>query len=118
MLIVYGATAGVSVVKLYAGAFFPGIMLAVLYIVYVMIRAKLNPKLAPPLSAEDRVVALSAVPAAVATAPGQQRARPADRGSRTPCGNHRAQKACSRNCWWRCCRPSYSACCCWQFIAP
>ena len=28
MLIVYGATAGVSVVKLYAGAFFPGIMLA------------------------------------------------------------------------------------------
>jgi len=76
MLIVYGATAGVSVVKLYAGAFFPGIMLAVLYIVYVMIRAKLNPKLAPPLSAEDRVVPLSAVPAAVATAPGQ-RALPA-----------------------------------------
>ena len=33
MLIVYGATAGVSVVKLYAGAFFPGIMLAGLYIV-------------------------------------------------------------------------------------
>ena len=29
LLIVYGATAGVSVVKLYAGAFFPGIMLAV-----------------------------------------------------------------------------------------
>jgi len=28
MLILYGATAGVSVVKLYAGAFFPGIMLA------------------------------------------------------------------------------------------
>ena len=28
LLIVYGATAGVSVVKLYAGAFFPGIMLA------------------------------------------------------------------------------------------
>jgi TRAP-type C4-dicarboxylate transport system permease large subunit len=31
MLILYGATAGVSVVKLYAGAFFPGIMLAGLY---------------------------------------------------------------------------------------
>jgi TRAP-type mannitol/chloroaromatic compound transport system permease large subunit len=28
MLIVYGATAGVSVVQLYAGAFFPGLMLA------------------------------------------------------------------------------------------
>ena len=32
MLIVYGATAGVSVVQLYAGAFFPGLMLAGLYI--------------------------------------------------------------------------------------
>src|SRR5215468_2365839 len=32
MLILYGATAGVSVVKLYAGAFFPGIMLALLYV--------------------------------------------------------------------------------------
>ena len=37
MLIVYGATAGVSVVQLYAGAFFPGLMLAGLYIVYVII---------------------------------------------------------------------------------
>ena len=32
LLIVYGATAGVSVVQLYAGAFFPGIMLAALYV--------------------------------------------------------------------------------------
>ena len=37
MLILYGATAGVSVVKLYAGAFFPGIMLASLYMLYVII---------------------------------------------------------------------------------
>ncbi|MEN9899496.1 MAG: Sialic acid transporter permease protein SiaT [Pseudomonadota bacterium] len=61
MLIVYGATAGVSVVKLYAGAFFPGIMLATLYIVYVVIIAKLKPHLAPPMSAEDRIVPLPAV---------------------------------------------------------
>jgi TRAP-type mannitol/chloroaromatic compound transport system permease large subunit len=61
MLIVYGATAGVSVVKLYAGAFFPGIMLASLYILYVVIIAKLKPHLAPPMSAEDRVVPLPAV---------------------------------------------------------
>ncbi len=58
MLIVYGATAGVSVVKLYAGAFFPGLMLAGLYIVYVIILAKLKPHLAPPMSAEDRRVPL------------------------------------------------------------
>ncbi len=32
LLIVYGATAGVSVVQLYAGAFFPGLMLASLYL--------------------------------------------------------------------------------------
>jgi TRAP-type mannitol/chloroaromatic compound transport system permease large subunit len=58
MLIVYGATAGVSVVKLYAGAFFPGLMLAGLYIVYVIILAKLKPHMAPPMSAEDRRVPL------------------------------------------------------------
>jgi TRAP-type mannitol/chloroaromatic compound transport system permease large subunit len=61
MLIVYGATAGVSVVKLYAGAFFPGIMLATLYIVYVVLIAKWKPHLAPPMSAADRVVPLPAV---------------------------------------------------------
>jgi len=58
MLIVYGATAGVSVVKLYAGAFFPGIMLASLYLLYVVILAKVKPHMAPPMSAEDRHVPL------------------------------------------------------------
>ncbi|HRP27215.1 MAG TPA: TRAP transporter large permease subunit [Burkholderiaceae bacterium] len=58
LLIVYGATAGVSVVQLYAGAFFPGIMLAGLYIVYVIVLAKIKPKFAPPLTAEQRTVPL------------------------------------------------------------
>ncbi len=58
MLIVYGATAGVSVVQLYAGAFFPGIMLAGLYIGYVIIVAKLKPHLAPPLPMEERHIDL------------------------------------------------------------
>ena len=58
LLIVYGATAGVSVVQLYAGAFFPGIMLASLYVGYIIIVAKIKPSLAPPLSAEDRRVQL------------------------------------------------------------
>jgi TRAP-type mannitol/chloroaromatic compound transport system permease large subunit len=66
LLIVYGATAGVSVVQLYAGAFFPGIMLAALYVGYVIVLAKLKPKLAPPLSAEDRRVALPAFATALA----------------------------------------------------
>jgi TRAP-type mannitol/chloroaromatic compound transport system permease large subunit len=59
MLILYGATAGVSVVKLYAGAFFPGLMLAGLYIVYVVVLAKFKPHLMPPLTPEQRVVPLS-----------------------------------------------------------
>jgi TRAP-type mannitol/chloroaromatic compound transport system permease large subunit len=67
MLIVYGATAGVSVVKLYAGAFFPGIMLATLYILYVVILAKWKPHLAPPMSAEDRVVPLPPFASVVST---------------------------------------------------
>lgn len=47
MLIVYGAVSGVSVVRLYAAAITPGFMLAGFYIVYVIIRATLNPSLAP-----------------------------------------------------------------------
>ena len=61
MLIVYGATAGVSVVQLYAGAFFPGLMLAGLYVLYVVLLAKLKPNLMPPLSAEERFVPLPAL---------------------------------------------------------
>ncbi len=61
MLIVYGATAGVSVVQLYAGAFFPGLMLAGLYVLYVMLVGWLKPELAPPLTAEQRRVELPPV---------------------------------------------------------
>jgi tripartite ATP-independent transporter DctM subunit len=53
MLIVYGATAGVSVVRLYAGAMIPGFLLAGLYVVYVVTRATLNPNLAPKLPEEE-----------------------------------------------------------------
>jgi TRAP-type mannitol/chloroaromatic compound transport system permease large subunit len=56
LLIVYGATAGVSVVQLYAGALFPGMMLAALYLGYVILLAKWKPSLMPPLDeAESRV---------------------------------------------------------------
>ena len=58
LLILYGATAGVSVVQLYAGAFLPGAMLALLYVGYIIIYAKLKPSIAPPLSAEDQYVPL------------------------------------------------------------
>ncbi len=47
MLILYGATSGVSVVRLYAAALFPGLMLAGLYVLLIMVRAWFNPSLAP-----------------------------------------------------------------------
>lgn len=53
MLILYGATAGVSVPKLYAGALLPGLLLAGLYMLYVLIRCWLNPALAPKLPKEQ-----------------------------------------------------------------
>jgi TRAP-type mannitol/chloroaromatic compound transport system permease large subunit len=58
LLIVYGAVAGVSVVQLYAGAFFPGFMLAALYVGYLIIVAWWKPALMPPLTAEERHVPL------------------------------------------------------------
>ncbi len=60
LLIVYGATAGVSVVQLYAGAFFPGIMLAGLYVGYVIVVALIKPEWMPPLPEKERHVALPA----------------------------------------------------------
>jgi TRAP-type mannitol/chloroaromatic compound transport system permease large subunit len=71
LLIVYGATAGVSVVKLYAGALFPGIMLAALYVGYVLLVAKLKPSAAPPLPAAERVVTLPAYTDAIPGAYGK-----------------------------------------------
>ena len=58
LLIVYGATAGVSVVQLYAGAFFPGFMLASLYVGYIILLAKWKPELMPPLGTAERKVQL------------------------------------------------------------
>ena len=66
LLIVYGSVAGVSVVKLYAGAFGPGLMLAGLYIGYVIVLAKLRPDLMPPLPANERGVTLPALAATLA----------------------------------------------------
>ena len=49
MIIVYAAVAGQSVVKLYAAAMFPGFFLALLYLVYIIAWALINPKIAPKL---------------------------------------------------------------------
>jgi tripartite ATP-independent transporter DctM subunit len=60
MLIVYAATSGVSIVRLYAGALLPGLLLAGLYVIYVMGRAWLQPSLAPkPRDDEIESVSMS-----------------------------------------------------------
>ncbi|MCA0930101.1 TRAP transporter large permease [Ruegeria profundi] len=53
MLIVYSAIADLSPLRLYAAAVFPGLLLAGLYIVYVIVRVYLNPALAPRPKMED-----------------------------------------------------------------
>lgn len=54
MLVVYGGLVGMSVGKLFAAAFFPGILLAVLYMVYIAIRCGISPHMGPPLPRDER----------------------------------------------------------------
>jgi TRAP-type mannitol/chloroaromatic compound transport system permease large subunit len=90
MLIVYGATAGVPVTQLYAGAFFPGIMLAGLYIVYVIVIAKWKPHLAPPLPEAERRVTLPPHAAALKAAGAKNALLGLLRGRRKLAGEVRA----------------------------
>jgi tripartite ATP-independent transporter DctM subunit len=54
LLILYGATAGVSTVQLYAGAIFPGLILFALYVLFVGVLVYFKPKLGPALPKEER----------------------------------------------------------------
>jgi tripartite ATP-independent transporter DctM subunit len=49
MLLVLGPVLGVSVVDLYAAAMLPGLLLAALYLGYVLVRCQVDPSLGPPL---------------------------------------------------------------------
>jgi tripartite ATP-independent transporter DctM subunit len=67
LLILYGATTSVSVVQLYAAAFIPGFMLASLYIAYVVVRAMIDPSLAPRPKELDKPVPVTEVAWALLT---------------------------------------------------
>ncbi len=56
MLVVMGPVLSVSVVHLFAAAIFPGLILAVLYIVYTMIMCYLKPEIGPLAPKEERLV--------------------------------------------------------------
>ena len=56
MLVVMGPIVGVSVVKLYAAAILPGLVLAILYIAFALVKSYIKPELGPPLPLEQRLV--------------------------------------------------------------
>ena len=56
MMVVYGGLTGMketSVGNLFAGAIFPGLVLASLYFAYIFVRCNINPQLGPPISKEE-----------------------------------------------------------------
>jgi tripartite ATP-independent transporter DctM subunit len=55
MLILYAPMAGVSVIQMFAGAILPGILLGVLYILFIFIRTMISPEVGPALPAEERL---------------------------------------------------------------
>ncbi len=55
MLVVYGGLQGLSVGQLFAGAIFPGLILAGSYVLYIFFRCLINPKMGPPISKEERM---------------------------------------------------------------
>jgi tripartite ATP-independent transporter DctM subunit len=67
LLILYGATTSVSVVQLYAAAFIPGFLLAGLYVIYVIVRVLIDPKLAPRPPELERPIPFTEVAWALAT---------------------------------------------------
>lgn len=50
MLVIYGPMAGISVGRLFMAAFLPGLLLSALYVAYIVVVAKINPRLGPPIS--------------------------------------------------------------------
>jgi tripartite ATP-independent transporter DctM subunit len=56
MMVVYGGLTGMketSVGNLFAGSILPGLLLASLYFIYILIRCNINPSLGPPISKEE-----------------------------------------------------------------
>ena len=54
MLVVYAPQAGLSVGQMFMGAVFPGLLLSAFYMLYVVIRCRLNPALGPAIP-EDQI---------------------------------------------------------------
>jgi tripartite ATP-independent transporter DctM subunit len=55
MLILYGAASGVSIAQLFIAAIIPGVMLGIMYMIYIYARARIQPHIGPPISKEERI---------------------------------------------------------------
>jgi len=60
VFIMYGLTAGVSIGQLYMAGVIPGLMLAAMYIAYIIVRCQQRPDFAPPASAAELAIPLRA----------------------------------------------------------
>ena len=58
VLVFYGLTTSTSIGDLFVASTIPGIMLAILYIIYVLIKCGLDPRLGPPAPAEVRNISV------------------------------------------------------------
>ena len=55
MLILYAPMAGVSVLQMFAGAIVPGMLLGLSYIIYILVRCAINPRMGPSIPLEERI---------------------------------------------------------------
>lgn len=55
MLILYGAASGVSIAQLFIAAIIPGVLLGIMYMIYIYARARIQPHIGPPISKEERI---------------------------------------------------------------
>lgn len=55
MLILYGCAAGVSISTLYVASLLPGIVLGVMYMIFVYIWSLVDPKIGKPIAKEERI---------------------------------------------------------------
>ncbi|MGQ0571663.1 MAG: TRAP transporter large permease, partial [Armatimonadota bacterium] len=61
LLILYAANGGISIVKLYLGAFVPGFLLSAGFLLYIVIKTQLRPEAGPPLPKEERNYSLGQI---------------------------------------------------------
>jgi tripartite ATP-independent transporter DctM subunit len=67
MLVVYGPMAGVSVGRLFMAAILPGLTLAALYTIFIIVRCLLKPELGPALPPEQRAMPFAKKASMIAT---------------------------------------------------